>query len=80
MSVCEACSWPRGTCAAAELVELSKRILNGGGGGRVKFCAGGFRILKVQCKVKKILNTSAKQCDCDKGLLVEVVAVFEKFQ
>ena len=27
--VCEACSWPRGTCAAAELVELSKWILNG---------------------------------------------------
>ena len=40
MSVCEACSWPRGTCAAAQLVELSKRILNGGGGGPVKFLRG----------------------------------------
>ena len=36
--------------------------------------------MKVQCKVKKILNTSVKWSDCDKGLLVEVVAVFEKFQ
>ena len=36
--------------------------------------------MKVQCKVKKILDTNAQRCDCDKGLLVEVVAVFEKFQ
>ena len=36
--------------------------------------------MKVQCTVKKILNTNAKRCDCDKGVLVEVVAMFEKFQ
>ena len=80
MSVCEACSWPRGTCAAAELVELSKRILNGGGGGRVKFLRGRVPDFENTMHSEKILNTSAKRCDCDKGLLVEVVAVFEKFQ
>ena len=76
MSVCEACSWPRGTCAAAELVELSKRILNGGGGGRVKFLRG--RVPDFESAMHSenfFLNTSAKRCDCDKGLLVEVVAV-----
>ena len=45
----------------------------------MKFLRGRVPDFESAMQSEKILNTSAKWSDCDKGLLVEVVAVLEKF-